>query len=65
MFFALHDSLISELDTCEIGHWGPRTVRLFSRARERPIPGVKFPPVALLGLLLTPGGYSGCTQETA
>ena len=44
--FALHDSLISELDTCEIGHWAPNC-STFSRARERPIPGVKFPPLPL------------------
>ena len=42
----MHDLLTKELDRCNLMHWAPNCAT-FSRARERPIPGVAFSPPPL------------------
>ena len=44
--FAQRDLLLKESDSADLSHWAPNCSS-FSRARERPIPGVRFPPKPL------------------
>lgn len=42
----MHDKLKREVSQVKLSHWAPNC-STFSRARERPIKGVKFPPAPL------------------
>ena len=46
MFFKDRNDLLKEADSSDVSHWAPNCSS-FSRARERPIQGVRFAPKPL------------------